>query len=79
MVMKSREPFQLKHPMMVYNFCLVILNAYIFYEVSFQKSSGWINMHFHLSVLKKKANYRNRLFTVFLTFSLLLILSVFLQ
>ena len=33
-VMKNREPFQLKHPMMVYNFCLVVLNAYIFYEVS---------------------------------------------
>jgi len=31
--MKNREAFQLNTPMMVYNFFLVLLNAYIFYEV----------------------------------------------
>ncbi|WAR03132.1 ELOV4-like protein [Mya arenaria] len=33
-VMRNREPFQLNNAMMIYNFCLVVLNAYIFYEGS---------------------------------------------
>lgn len=42
-LMKHREPFQLKTPMMVYNFCLVLLNAYIFYEFLV---TTWLNPHF---------------------------------
>lgn len=42
-VMKNREPFQLKHPMMFYNFCLVILNAYIFHEFVM---TSWLNFSF---------------------------------
>lgn len=42
-VLKNREPFQLKNPMMLYNFCLVLLNAYIFYEFVM---STWLNFSF---------------------------------
>lgn len=41
-LMKSREPFQLKHAMMVYNFCLVFFNAFIFYEFLM---SAWLNFN----------------------------------
>lgn len=40
-IMANRKPFQLKGPMIVYNFALVALSIYIVYEVSthFLKSS----------------------------------------
>ncbi|KAH3882566.1 hypothetical protein DPMN_006507 [Dreissena polymorpha] len=42
-VMRNREAFQLNQLMMVYNFCLVLLNAYIFYEFLM---SAWFNLSF---------------------------------
>lgn len=33
--MKRREAYDLKLVLQIYNFCLVLLNAYIFYEVCF--------------------------------------------
>ena len=72
MVMKSREPFQLKHPMMVYNFCLVILNAYIFYEVGFQELFGLSEYAFSFKCYHKKKQTIHTSFsqnTIFLTFN----------
>ncbi|KAK3585442.1 hypothetical protein CHS0354_020162 [Potamilus streckersoni] len=45
-VMKNREPFQLKNLIMLYNFCLVLLNCYIFYEFLI---SSVLNSKFSLS------------------------------
>lgn len=42
-VMKNREPFKLNDLMMFYNFCLVLLNGYIFYEFLV---TSWLNWNF---------------------------------
>ncbi|KAK3103302.1 hypothetical protein FSP39_018353, partial [Pinctada imbricata] len=42
-LMKDRQPFVLKDMMMCYNFCLVLLNAYISYEIVV---TTWLNPKF---------------------------------
>ncbi|XP_045176655.2 elongation of very long chain fatty acids protein 4-like [Mercenaria mercenaria] len=42
-IMRNREPFQLNNLMMFYNFCLVLLNAYIYFEFVM---TTWLNWSF---------------------------------
>jgi elongation of very long chain fatty acids protein 7 len=44
-IMKNREAFKLKEIMLVYNFAMVILSSYLFYEFL---ASGWL-MDYSLS------------------------------
>ena len=36
-IMKNREPFQIKKILLVYNFSMVTISGYLFYEVSKEK------------------------------------------
>lgn len=53
-IMAKREPFQLKEPMIVYNFMLVALSVVIVYEVRVQFKVTFFNVFFFLNHISKQ-------------------------
>jgi len=49
--MQGREAFQLRKTLIVYNFSMVILNFFIFKEVSSPKLSAWFLCFMHTYLL----------------------------
>lgn len=62
-IMANRKPFQLKGPMIMYNFSLVFLSSFIVYEVRQKKTLNYSNyIHMLLLVLVKVVCYAHNLF-----------------